>query len=83
MKKAYLKPEIVFEDFSLSTSIAAGCEVIVPTPHSGTCGYAYEGGGGDTIFVTDVTGCGIKIDDDSNNGFCYHVPIESNSLFNS
>lgn len=83
MKKAYLKPEIVFEDFSLTESIAANCEIIIPAPISGTCGYAYEGGGGETMFVMDVSGCNLKVDDDEANGFCYHVPIEGNNLFNS
>lgn len=85
MKKTYTKPEIVFEDFSLCTSIAANCEIIIDAPASGTCGYAYEGGNGQTMFTkqyaTNV--CNLQIDDDENNGFCYHVPIESNNLFNS
>lgn len=85
MRKTYTKPEIMFEDFSLCSSIAAGCEIIVDGPNSGNCGYAYEGGGGQTLF-TELAGtkvCNIAIDDDESNGFCYHVPVESNNLFNS
>lgn len=81
MKKIYSAPDIVFESFAPCTSIAAGCEIIVDGPSAGNCGYAYEGGGGETLFVLDV--CDVPINDDASNGFCYHVPIESNNLFNS
>lgn len=83
MKKVYSKPEIVFEDFTLSTSIAGGCEIRTNTPSAGACGYPYEGGGGQTLFTNAVGDCQIKMDDDVNNGFCYHVPIDSNNIFNS
>lgn len=85
MKKTYTKPEILFESFSFSGNIAANCEIIVDGPSSGNCGYAYEGGGGSTMFTaalgTEI--CNIPVDDDEKNGFCYHVPIETNNLFNS
>lgn len=83
MRKTYSKPEIMFEDFTLCTSIASGCEIIIPTPISGTCGYAYEGGNGDTLFTTNVAGCITKMSDDESNGFCYHIPVQTNNLFNS
>ena len=85
MKKTYSKPEIYFEDFTLCNSIAAGCEIIIDAPSSGTCGYAYEGGHGQTLFTKHlgISICNIGIDDDGTNGFCYHVPVESNNLFNS
>ena len=40
------------------------------------------------IFTDDVHGCkqengGVPIVDSATNGFCYHVPIETNNLFNS
>lgn len=85
MKRTYSKPEIAFESFNLSANIAANCEIIIPTPYSGTCGYAYEGGNGTTMFTSEAgtAVCNIAINDDESNGFCYHVPIESNNLFNS
>ena len=83
MKKVYNKPEIMFEDFTLSTSIAGGCEIRTNTPSEGACGYPYEGGNGQTLFTNGVTDCQIKIDDDPTNGFCYHVPVDSNNIFNS
>ena len=83
MKRVYLKPDIIFESFSLSESLATNCEVIVDGPSSGKCGYAYEGGNGATVFIDSTTGCTVPTPDQVENGFCYHVPIESNSLFNS
>lgn len=85
MKKTYVKPEIMFEDFTLCTSIATGCEIVIPTPVSDTCGYAYEGGNGQTMFTKQVAQdvCFIQVDDDEGNGFCYHVPVEGNNMFNS
>ena len=83
MKKQYTKPEIMFEDFSLTENIASGCEIIVPTPNGGTCGYKYEGGNGSKMFTNSVGDCDVKVDDDEKNGFCYHDPISNNNLFNS
>ncbi len=82
MKKKYVKPQIIIENFSLSETIAAGCEVIVDTHSSGQCGLDF---GGDAIFLTGIQGCKIQVteDDGLNNGMCYHVPIETNNLFNS
>jgi hypothetical protein len=87
MRKAYAKPDIVFESFALSTSIAGNCEVKTYTPNSGNCGYKF---GGIMVFITDVTGCKLQIPDGSENivdengdAFCYHNPSEDNNLFNS
>ena len=46
MKKAYSKPDIVFEDFSLSTNIAAGCEEnpSLYTETVNTCGVKWAAG---------------------------------------
>ena len=43
MKKTYSKPEIVFENFVLSTNIAANCDVIISTADSGNCGIEWYG----------------------------------------
>ena len=82
MKKVYEKPEIMYEDFSLSTSIAVGCEVDTPLPtYEENCGYPIRGG---VVFMTG-TDCTHppQTEDGEDNGFCYHVPVESNNLFNS
>ena len=87
MKKVYEKPEIVFENFSLSTNIAAGCEVKTNTPSQGQCGIKW---GSDILFLADTncTGDGIVIGqggDGESNGICYHTFSNNgeNSLFNS
>lgn len=83
MRKAYQKPEIMFEDFSLSTNIAGDCEgEFVKTLVRNSCGV--ELNDGTTIFVEGSTGCTIEMGEDyMYNGLCYHVPYESGNLFNS
>ena len=82
MKKAYSKPEIMFDDFSLSANIASVCEEKVGSPTEYTCGLKY---GMSTIFTQDSTGCKTKVDDGSGkyNGLCYHIPSEDYNVFNS
>ena len=81
MKKAYSKPEIFFEDFSLSTNIAAGCELF-PNFAENECGVKWSKG--KMLFVTGVTGCTTIVEDESEgNDFpCYHNPSDPN-VFNS
>lgn len=81
MKKVYTKPAIMFEDFTLSTNIAGSCEIKTNTPNAGKC--AYEGDEEYPIFTDAVSACITKWQDTENNGFCYHVPIVTNNLFNS
>lgn len=87
MKKLYSKPEIMFEDFTLSENIAGNCESIVGNPTKGTC--AVLGTGGIAIFDGNVGAvCVFKPEDldgepDMYDKFCYHVPTEYNNLFNS
>ena len=81
MKKVYEKPEIVFENFSLSTNIAAGCEYTDPNhPDLFFSGMGYA--------FTSEANCGYPIPnevggDGDFNGICYHVPSEIKNLFNS
>lgn len=63
MKKAYNKPEIIFEDFSLSTNIAGDCDVIDGVNAAyGSCGIELPGIG--IVFVTGV--CERKENDPDN-----------------
>lgn len=80
MKKTYSKPEIFFEDFSLSTSITAGCDIDHGTQAKDQCGYYFGRDG--MIFTEDVSGCRYK-KPDGYNEMCYHVPVEDQALFNS
>ena len=86
MKKTYVKPEIFFEDFSLSSSIAATCEYKVGSPTEGVC--ALVGSGGIAVFDGNLAACDytpgdLGQTDDMWDGFCYHVPTDSNNIFNS
>ena len=88
MKRTYSKPDIAFESFSLSTSIAGNCEVKTDTKAGGECAYPMDGLG--NVFLTTIHACrvvgGTPITDEQSlvfNGFCYHVPMENSSLFNS
>lgn len=86
MRKAYSKPEIMFEDFTLSTNIAGNCESIVDNASKGSC--SVNGTGGVGVFSGEITGCDYSPEDlggtsDQYDGACYHVPTEGSSLFNS
>lgn len=83
MKKAYTKPEIIFDDFSLATTIAVGCQNQTHTPSWNMCGVDIPGVG--QAFSEAMLSCTVKITE-GNEGqynFCYHVPTETNRLFNS
>lgn len=82
MRKTYSKPEILFESFSMSTNIAAGCELDTPLPsYEQNCGYPIRGA---VIFV-EGTQCTTypQSPDGTHDGFCYHVPYDDKNLFNS
>ena len=80
MKKVYEKPEILFESFSLSTCISKDCEVIITTSSYMVCGIGGTGGIG--MFDGEISGC-VFIPGEEYNGPCYHVPIDTENLFNS
>ena len=87
MKKLYSKPEIMFEDFTLSENIAGDCEApFVGNPSKDSC--AIVGTGEQNIFSGRVSACEFKPEDfgqspDMWNGLCYHTPTDANNLFNS
>ncbi len=77
--KKYTKPEIVFEDFSLSVNISLGCKNFANLTET-TCAYSDD-------FYTDLFDNGIAspcktfpVDGDS---VCYHNPSEEYSVYSS
>ena len=85
MKKTYVKPEIMFESFALSTNIAGDCEPKTNLLSNSTCGMDFSGL---TVVMQGMNGCtDIKVDnvggDGEFNGICYHVPTGDKNLFNS
>lgn len=86
MRKKYTKPEIMFENFAMSTNIAGDCEgEPVNNATKGSCGI--PGSGGDFLFTDGVEGCTIDWKAlngaDNYNGLCYHHPTSDSNLFNS
>lgn len=80
MKREYKKPIVVFENFCMSTNIAAGCEFKNDLKGQGECGYPTRTG--DVVFVLGITGC-TYTQEDTNGNLCYHVPTENTNIFNS
>lgn len=84
MKKSYVKPQVYFESFQLSASIAGtctpgltnasstnqGCKVIVDDPGLATM----------TGLFLDLFGCTIT---DAPEGFCYQTAAEGKTLLTS
>lgn len=84
MKKIYSKPEIVYEDFTPSTSIAAGCEKLANMSED-SCGILLPDMGF-SIFLENVEACKeFPVEDGSkeSNWVCYHVPDGENNVFAS
>lgn len=82
MKKTYIKPQIMFESFSVSENIAGDCDTIVNNSSRGSCAYVTRTGL--NVFTSEMVGiCTTHEDDGDYNGFCYHVPIDTQNLFNS
>ena len=83
MKREYKKPIVVFENFCMSTNIAAGCTLIVNTPTENVCGYLdLRDPTGTAVFVAGINGC-FRTEPDGYNGICYHNPSDPNNLFAS
>lgn len=83
MKKPYNKPEILFDDFSLTTSITAGCEFKNGLHTEGSCGYDFGRSVG-VVFSDSIEQCKYKANPDAEfNSLCYHNPGEYNDIFNS
>ena len=83
MKKKYVKPQIIIENFSLSTTIAGECELDTKLPtRAGGCGYPTRAG---VVFTDDVGSQCTEYPQVPGvyNGFCYHIPTETKNLFNS
>ena len=86
MKKSYVKPQVYFEDFQLSASIAANCADgykndpnVTPRDAVSGCGYTLNG---NKVFVSSPD-CYYESQTGEDYGLCYHVPADANRLFAS
>ena len=77
VKMEYSKPQIVFESFQLSTSIAAECKIDSDT--------AIEVPGVGTVLLDGPTCSYVPLTEEDyvKFGICYDVPTTDNKLFNS
>lgn len=81
MKKEYTKPDVVFESFSLSSSVTLNCEKKVNFAVN-VCG-RIPISPGVYVFTAEMTGCTTGYKYEQYNGVCYHNPLETNNMFNS
>lgn len=82
MKKKYTKPQIIIENFTMSTNIAGDCNFIIDNQSYKTC--AYIDRRGDSVFTSDLAGVCTRVETDGlSDTLCYHVPSENYDLFNS
>lgn len=81
MKKTYTKPEIAFDDFTLSNTIAASCENYNDMPALGSCGFK-NALGMNVFYSVGYSGC-ENASLPEIGGLTYRVAVELNGLFNS
>ncbi len=75
MKKTYVKPELSFESFELSASIASGCSV--KTYHGvDSCSLIP----GVVVFSSEYNGCEFIPEE---NGYCYQTLEDASKIFDS
>lgn len=85
MKKNYAAPDIEFESFSLSVSIAS-CAIEAEHNTEGICGYQWDPE--TKVFLSGISGCDVPIADENDptniyNTICYHNPTDDKKLFGS
>ena len=80
MKKEYKKPQIIYESFELSQSIAGGCE-FVSNAQRGICSIKMSEYGWDdeTVLTESMCIIGVIADDQ----LCYDVPAPSSRVYSS
>lgn len=95
MKKAYVKPVIMFESFTLSTNIAGDCDSLLEDFGNdatfisfNTCGILFPGvesTEGKPVFSGSWNGCEHKVSGSGGSwgSICYDVPTSTTNLYNS
>ena len=80
MKKNYSKPEIVFESFKLTTSIASNCDYNSNSGDKNTC--SVDVGWGPSVFVSKPI-CSVESENGNEFEVCYDVPTDDTRVFGS
>lgn len=78
MKKAYAKPEILFDCFELAEGLTANCIAIQTNNARNVCPVTIPEWGM-TVF-TDASGCDI-VGQGGNDKICYEIPAHSSTVF--
>ena len=81
MKKTYERPQIVFESFELSQSIAAEC-LYITNAARGTCAID-TGDGIGMLFTSSVDACEYEPGPGMHDDICYDNPGENPNVFSS
>lgn len=79
LKKKYLKPDISFESFRLSTDISAGCAMLSQQAPNGCVIYYPQWG---MTLLTEALSCDAT-PPGGLDYICYHVPLADNNVFES
>lgn len=80
MKKTYVKPQIAYESFQLSTSIATSCALLGTQSAQYVCPVT-DPDSGFILFVDDVASpCDTA---PVNGSICYDVPVANWNVFSS
>ena len=82
MKKIYKKPELWYEDFRLSQSIAAGCEGIANIAEGQCTVTISDPDKGYHIVLFTASTCPDS-PPNPDDYVCYHAPSEGNNVFSS
>lgn len=84
MKKTYSKPELFYERYELTSSIAGNCAVGLPVQDITPTNYfncTVDIGGGDKLFLDEGIGCNTEPIE--GNGFCYETFALNEMLWSS
>ena len=82
-KKRYYQPTISYEDFMVNGSVSADCTFEMTAMDPFTCSYKDDWGFKVFLEQTSGNGCNLFPQDNDPYKLCYHVPIESMSIFGS
>lgn len=82
MKKAYVKPQIAYESFQLSTSIASGCALLGSNAARYICPVT-DPDSGFTLFADDIASPCDTAPVGGNDTVCYDVPVANWNVLSS
>lgn len=82
MKKRYIKPQIAYESFQLSTSIAASCALLGSQSAQYVCPVT-DPDSGFILFTDDISSPCDTAPVGGNDSVCYDVPVANWNVFSS